>query len=358
MIFEKMQLTEPSLFGRLFGKQPKENAIIEINNLLAEKHLKDITVEDVLKILEKYKVGLYTKHHNGVSSLYASYLRNCLLDKKITDDEINELKHLKRILHLNDLTIEEIHNQLASEIYKAEFEKAISEGRLNDSEKDFLMKLRNDLRLSDDIVTKIRNVSTKQLIQNFLDNAISDQRLSPDEEKELNAIAHSLDVDLKVGDNTQATLDKYKLFWQIENSEIPSLPVSINLQKNEKCYFQTQVDWLEQRRITKRINYGGPTLSIKIAKGLYWRTGSLGVQRVSEDVWTKIDSGTLYLTSKKIIFMGSKGNKSIQLNKILDFTAYKNGVDIQKETGKSPFLQFDRNIDIFAMTLGRAIGEY
>ena len=55
--------------------------------------------------------------------------------------------------------------------------------------------------------------------------------------------------------------------------------------------------------------------------------------------------------------MGTKGNKTIRLNKILDVTPYKNGVDIQKDSGKSPFLEFDQNVDIFSMMLVRLMSE-
>ncbi len=86
--------------------------------------------------------------------------------------------------------------------------------------------------------------------------------------------------------------------------------------------------------------------------------GSVGVQRVSEDVWQTIDSGKVYLTNKRLIFMGSKVNKTIRLNKILDINPFKNGIDIQKETGKSPFLEFSNNVDIFSMILVRLMDEY
>src|SRR5690606_2881585 len=126
----------------------------------------------------------------------------------------------------------------------------------------------------------------------------------------------SLGIDFNLDYNTKEMLDRYKLYWQIENGELPTIIPDINIQKSESLYFKTSVKWLEQRRVTKRINYGGPTARIKIAKGVYYRMGSIGVQKVSEDVWQTIDSGQLYLTNKRLIFMGEKGNKIIQLNKI------------------------------------------
>ena len=119
------------------------------------------------------------------------------------------------------------------------------------------------------------------------------------------------------------------------------------------------VQWYnyEHRRVMKRIRYGGPTLRIKIVKGVYWRAGDLAIQPVSEDVLMKIDSGQLFLTNKRLIFMGSMKNKVIRLQRILDFNAYKNGVDVQVTTGKSPFIEFSKDVSLFCMILGRVLRE-
>jgi envelope transporter Tic110/Armadillo-like protein len=355
--FKTRELKKPSFIQKILGGRPKENGINEINNLLAEKNLKSVTIEDIQTIANNYKINLNKKFRPHVKELYGQYLTHCLDDKHLSEQEIDDLKHLKELLGLNDKEIEEIHNQIAGKIYKTEVDKAVGDGRLDDQEVKFLEKLQKDLKLPEEITSDIYNESAHSLLEKFITDALSDERLSPDEETELTAICKSLNVKMETDEKTQAVLDKYKLYWQIENGDIPAIDVQINFQKSEQCYFHTHCDWLEQRRVTKRINYGGPTMRIKIAKGVYWRAGSLAVQPVSEDVWTTIDSGDLYMTNKRLVFMGTKGNKTIRLSKILDFTAYYNGIDIQKETGKSPFLAFEINTDIFSMILGRAISE-
>ena len=47
------------------------------------------------------------------------------------------------------------------------------------------------------------------------------------------------------------------------------------------------------------------------------------------------------------------GKAQEYLNKSLDIEPFKNGVSIQKESGKSPFLEFSDNVDIFSMILVR-----
>ena len=190
-----------------------------------------------------------------------------------------------------------------------------------------------------------------------LDKIIEDGKISPDEWEEYTSIAKNLNVEIKIDETSKARLEKLKLYWLIENGELPIKEVPIYLQKNEQCYFTTFADWLESRTVTKRTNYAGPTARIKIMKGIYYRVGSIGVQRITSEQLLLIDSGQLYITNKRIIFVGNKKNTNIQLSKILSVNPYTDGVGIEKETGKSPIIRVSNNADILAMTLGRVIND-
>ena len=131
----------------------------------------------------------------------------------------------------------------------------------------------------------------------------------------------------------------------------------MSLEKNEKCYFQTSCEWFEKRTVTQRINYSGPTASIKIMKGVRYRVGSIKPQRVTSEEWKKIDSGTMYLTSKRVIFLGQSKSLNIKLAKILSFTPYSDGVELTKDAGRNPLIMFPTNSDIFSVILSRLLNE-
>src|SRR5690606_6125721 len=97
---------------------------------------------------------------------------------------------------------------------------------------------------------------------------------------------------------------------------------------NERCYFKTPAEWHELRTITKRINYGGPSARIKIMKGLSYRVGSMKVERVTKETMQQLDTGTLYVTNKRLIFTGNKKTSNIKLEKILSVIPYSNGIEI------------------------------
>ncbi len=356
-IFEKKEPAKPNLFQRLFGITPKINGVIAIHNLFASRPPEEVTVENIQTIARDFKLNIQRQYRDHFLDIYRHYLLHCLEDRSLSKEEIEILRHIKFLLRLNDADVKRIRGEVAEIVYKEELESALADGRIDEEERMFMNRIGEDLQLKDEFVKGIYQKKAGERIREHLDSVVASGRLSPEDEKELEALTSNLGVELNITDKDRAQLDKFKLFWQIENGELPVLDAPLRLFRGESCHFMTPCDWLEMVTETRRINYGGPTLRLKIAKGVYWRAGSLGVNRISEDVWRKIDSGRLFLTNKRIIFMGSKRNKVIRLNTILDFTAYRNGVDIQKASGKSPFLEFSADTGVFSLILGKVIDE-
>lgn len=355
-IYTKINLKQPGFIQRLFKTQPKENAIADLNNLLAKKPIKEIKLEEIEAISEKYEVNFYKEYADKLKELYLIYLKHCLEDKLLTDTEIDELSCLKHLLGITDSDIDTLHNKIATEIYKKSFEAAISDGRLEKEEQDFLQKLQNNLKLPIEMAYQISNESKNIFINNYISGIISDERLSTDELNELDEIAKSLNVKLEMDDATKERLSRFKLYWTIENGQMPTIQVEITLPKGENCYFYSAVDWFETRTITQKINYAGPSVRLKIWKGFYYRAGSVNLERITSEKLLLIDSGTIYLTNKRLIFVGAKKNTNIKLNKILSIVPYSDGIGIEKDTGKSPILKV-ANPDIFSMTIGRLIND-
>lgn len=356
-IFKLQPLKEPSFFQRLFRITPSENVVVEVNNLLAknEADVQQVKVDDIIELSDKYKVDFSRKFRDNRVSLFTTYLRHCLVDCKLIEREMKELSHLREVLMLSAADVNEVIERESARVYAQHVRKAVKDGVLEESEKERLEKIKIELMISDEVAKEVYSKSAGEIMQSFINGAISDERLSPDEEHQIKEIARGLNIDLKIDDQSQATLERYKLYWQIENGDLPEIEPNINIQKSEKLHFTTHIDWFEERRVVKRRNYMGPTARIKLAKGVYYRLGSLKMNNMADNEMKKIDSGQIYLTNKRLIFMGSRGNKTIRINSILAINPYSNGVDIQKERGKSPFLSFSDNVDIFSMIMMRLI---
>ena len=354
--FVRRPLHRRSFFDRLLGRERKDNAVVEINNLLADAaDVTHVSLEQVAAIEERFGTVSSSAMAEQRGALLQQYLEHCLTDRVLEDTEVDRLRHLKRLLQLSDRRVSELENAATQHIYAEALEPALADRRLDDEERAFLEKLAHDLRLSPVYAQEILAGRAEELLQAYLDGAIADERLSAEEDEELQAIARHLGVQLPLSAATRSELDRYRLLWRIEEGDLPEVEADIRLQRSESCHFIADVAWHEHRKRTRRIRYSGPTLRIKIMKGVYWRAGDMAVQRVSEDVLAHIDSGRVYLTSKRLLFRGERGNKTIRLNRIINVTPYQNGIEIEKDKGKSPFLQFDRGVDVCALVLARLL---
>lgn len=328
-LYQIIPLYKQSFFQKILRQFPEENSVIEINNLLAQKPVKNITLDEIAEIRNRYDINIYSDFKKNIFEFYAVYLNDCLRNRNISNDDANELKHLKTLLQLADDDASTIHDKLAGVIYQERLQDAIEDGRLDDAEKESLEKLQRQLKLSENIAKKISGDTKSKFLNNYLNDIISNQRLSPEDEKEFQAIAKSLMVDITIDKEREATLEKFKLYWAIENKDLPSIEVDINLQKSESCYFTAFVEWHE-KRVVPRAGY---------------------------EEWRLLDQGQLYLTNKRIIFSGSKKTNNVRLDKILSFTSYSDGLEIKKDVGRNPLIRLRANIDIFNILLSRLLRE-
>jgi hypothetical protein len=328
-LYQTVSLYKQSFFQKIFRQYPEENSVIEINNLLAQKPVKSITSDEIAKISKRYDINIYHVFKKNIFEFYAVYLNDCLKNKNLSDDDNDELKHLKTLLRLSNDDTRIIHDKLAGAIYEESVQDAIEDGRLDNAKIESLEKLQKQLRLSENITKKIFNDTRSKFLSDYLKNIVSSQRFSPEDEKEYQTTAKSLMVDVTMDKETEATLDKFKQYWAIENKDLNPLEVDINLQKSENCYFTTFVEWHEKR----------------------------AVPRAGYDEWRFLDQGQLYLTNKRIVFSGSKKTTNVRLDKILSFVIYSDGIEIKKDVGRNPLLRLRKDIDIFNILLSRLLKE-
>jgi hypothetical protein len=355
--FKSKRLLDVPFFHRLFRISYKPNALIELTNLLAASSPSAISLQSVAQIANKYKIDLHKTFRDDLLAYYELYLRYFLQNRLLSDQEITELTSLKRALGLTDPETSEVLNKVATEVYKKAVNEVLADGSITEEERAFLARLESQLTIPADASQRIYDEIRKQVFQSKVDAITSDQRISPEEQAELELLAKNLNISVTMDETTRSLLDKYRLFWFIENVKPPELRVDINLQMGEVCHFNTPCSWSEFRKARVSYGYSGPTMRVKIAQGIYWRAGNLAVRPVSQDELTLIETGTLYLTNKRLVFIGARKSTSIRLPKILDFEAYSDGVFIKKDSGKSPFLGFAENIDVFCVILGRVLRD-
>lgn len=355
-IYRYKKLIQPSFIQRITKKLPVENALIEINNLLSKHHIKEIKTGDIDAISDKYRVDLHSEFADRLKDLYSAYLEECLSDHPISDQKLDELNYLKNLLHLQDYEVELIHNKLGGEIYKTNYNEVIIDGKIHGPEIASLGKLKNNLRLPDGIAEKITENCRKQFVRKQFDKIVDHGRVSPKEWEEFTTLAKNLEVNVTLDDEVKGWIEKLKLCWQAENGVIPVITAPIDLSSSEDCHFNSRAEWKVNRSVTRKINYGGTAARLRIVKGINYTAGSIGINKVESEELTLIDTGQLYVTNKRIIFMGARKNINIKVSQILSITPYEDGVGIDNASGKNPVIMVS-DADLLAMILSRLINE-
>lgn len=338
-IFSEKPLKRASFVQRLLQQEPIENALIEVNNLFANKAVSEITKNEIDLISLRYRINISKDFSLNMEEFYAVILNYALTDKKLTENEIADLEHLKYILDLDNKNIENISLLLGKDIYKQSVEEAIEDGRLSEKKKQFLSELENTLNLPKEIANNISENVKVGFFEKLYSNIIKNNRISPKEENEILEVAKSLNI--SISQKTKETIKTLKDYWSLENLELKTIITSHKVQKNEICYYLIEnSSWFEERESLKKT----------------YKYSKINSQNeIASQNLKFIDSGTILLTNKRLVFIGDEKTSNIHLEKIIDVIKYTDGIEIDKLTGRCPIFKINRDPTIFKIILNRLI---
>lgn len=168
--------------------------------------------------------------------------------------------------------------------------------------------------------------------------AFDDDLLSEEEESALSELKEHFSLPQQILDRNGAysKLVKGAVLRDIMNGNLPErmkidggLP--FNLQKSEKVVWVFQgVNYYEEKTRTRYVG-GSQGVSVRIAKGLYYRTGAFKGERVQTSETVHADTGLLGVTNKHIYFAGPSKRFRIAYNKIVTFEPFSDGIGVQRD---------------------------
>jgi len=357
--FITKSLVEPKGIDKLLKKIPTKNFLVEINNLLADKSIDEITPGKIIALAEQYKIkNPLDMFGNELVQLLRDFLNEHLNNRLSGTNDFQSAKKLQGILGLSDSVFEKEYRPKALGIFRKQVSDTLYRTKKYNEQKPQFETLGKQLGLTAQEQEQILNEVRQSIVQEYANKIVDDARISPQEKEALDQLSKDLDVTLSLDSESKKVMERYSSLWQIENGKIPIYETDIFLQKNETCHYLAFVELYELRKKTTGYQYRGPTARVRIAKGLYFRAGNLKTTRETKDVMTLIDSGNIYVTNKRILFNGKKGNKVIKYSSIIDLTPYTDGVEIIKGTGKSPVFQLSNDDgEIICATITRLITD-
>lgn len=161
--FTPLPLVQRSMSDILLRRQPRENAFIAINNLLASAtSVRDISPLDVLRICDEYDTDMRGPLGSRLERLYSDYLLFCLADHHLSDAELRDLAHLKAVLRIDDASALRIHDHAARQVFGRTVDDVLADGIVDDGERAFLNTLQQDLALSGTTAARILATRARQ----------------------------------------------------------------------------------------------------------------------------------------------------------------------------------------------------
>jgi len=332
---------------------------VELQNLFAAKLLSEVTRDDVDAILTRYRVNL-TRRREIVLRLWRQALRAFLRDDSLSDKEVAYLDALRHLFALTDRDVERAHIALAEPRYAEAFSEAVADEKLTPEELARLEKLAAALRLPERARRKAQEAPIQEIVERVLARVVADRRLSPAEEQALRDLQKNLGLpELRFGPATQAALDKYALLWRIENGELPFIPgpAPAPLQDGELCHLACRSFWHELRNYAGRAERPGAAPSVRVPRGLTYRVDGTAPKRVARDGLAPVDWGSLYVTSRRLVFIGQKTRETTRFTELLGLEVFADAIVLEKSSGRRPHLFLEGDVEVIAAIVAEVMAH-
>lgn len=205
------------------------------------------------------------------------------------------------------------------------------------------------------IETFDKNKRKKILVKSFektIDKFLNDGILSLEEENRISDFKNYFEVnqeELNINGYYEKTVQA-SILRSILQGVIPESKFKISegnspflLEKNEEIIWIFQdVSYFEDQ-INKQFLGNSNGISLKIANGLYYKTGTFRGQQIVTRELKFIDYGIIGFTNKNIYFYSSQKSIKIPYNKIITLQPYEDGIGIHKD-GASAKPQIFKNL--------------
>lgn len=341
---------------RMLGRPRADLADRALQHLLSQRDPAHISRSDISNLLIEYDVS-GPAARDLLVQMWRRVLGAFLNDDAFSDREIAYLDALRDAFALTDDEVRESERQVVHPRYAIALHDALADARLSDDERAVLARLAKQLRLPDGVEQELYARSTRSVIEGLLGRSTADRRLSPEELEQLASVARHLGVTRDFDGATEAMLDRYALFWRIENGDLPTVIVdTIPLDGDETCHASIPAQRYEARAAGDGAEIEGVG-SVRIARGVYYRIGSASDERMNRTSLERVGEGRLLVTSKRVLFDGKTQSSTIPLRQISSYQVYADGIVLERRTGPGLYFTLDGDVELTAVILGAALAR-
>jgi hypothetical protein len=347
---------DPSLTDKLLRREPRENAYVEIHNTIARAPINQIGKDDIDSILAEHKISAAAAK-TRLTNIYADVLKHCVKDFRLSDEETQQLDHLRDILSLDPADTGHIHAAVIYPIFQNAVRNAVFDDKLTGEEENWLNEIARGLKIPEEFVPQLYASVVQPYLQSRLNSAIADGKLSPAEERELGEISKNLKATVGFSESTRAVLERARYLWRLESGELPRANTGLYLKRNEFCSAYVAATHHQMQTIMTGVKYSGYSQS-STTFGRRYRSGTIRTQRITENVLQQLDSGTLYFTNMRLLFDGSQHSTEFPLRNIIGATFYSDGMLVERDSGKDQTFLFTGDVEALQLIFDTLMTNY
>jgi stage V sporulation protein K len=322
------------IWTKLSGGEARQAALTDLAKALCDvPKVQELPANLLDRVSAKHGFKLRERCRGELKGFYQQAVAYYLKDDRLSDVERADLDYLRMILSLDKFESNSVHEGIAKCSYKTAVERALHDGIVTPEEKRCLKSLETDLGLSEMAAREILVAESLEILRERMADVVSDSKVSPDEEEKVQVLAEALDISL---DQDRNLIDLKTLFdagrrrWYAEHGPIKSISSPLTLQRNEICVDSVHCSLAEKKQVTISRKYG-----------------------IKNEVMNTIDDGILYLTNKRLVFVGGRKSVKIKFESIVGGTKYSDGLSISRDTGKVLFFLFTPGLDEFTIRFDR-----
>lgn len=183
-----------------------------------------------------------------------------------------------------------------------------------------------------------RRTMDQSLYDRLGESFFEDSHLSVEERQYLSEVQHFFGLSDAEADAQK--LDHIRHLTDISEGNLPNLSTSVRLQKGETGHYEGPVTWKHLKTRRKRVA-GSRSSSIRVAKGIRIPIGGTPGHTEEYEEFVTVDEGKTVITSKRLLFFGSKKNFAVKYDKIMELEYYSDGVKINRGTVNPTYFVMD-----------------
>jgi len=354
--FERRGVPEVSLKTRLLRRESPAIALVEIENLLADTRPIELSVRHLLRIEAKYRLSPSSAERLHLA-IYAKAYRAFVADNRLSDSEASYLDDLRHLLTISDEDIVAIERETLIPRFEETVTTLIEEGIVTIDERAAIDQLANDLRVSPAIRQELHSQPLSQMLNKALAERLTSRRLTEEEFDEFVEIARHLGIHPSFDNATAESMHRCAFLWRIESGEFPIIRASVQLHDDELCHFVAAARWLESRSRTFASSHYAPDPTVRVPRGMAYRVGAVRLRRLTVDELAEVDTGTLYLTSQRVIFQGTDHSFAQGLDALQSVDVFADGIAFARDADRHPHLVLDDQAEAAAVLLTSLLRE-